>query len=167
MEKQFYSDIVDITNEYCKKKNIKTNLIQICPYILKNVYKDCHTDFSYLIQRRLPNGVSSSKAAGLFHWRLSRSKFIQYTNEYICIQKSEIRDIAYNVSLLYALKTILKVKNLQILINKYHNEFRELKYILEQRHSTQEMIGLIFSFIVKSEGFLTIDNNIQIESVLN
>lgn len=101
-------------------------------------------DLLMLSVRRLPNGVSKAKIAGVFAFRLSRWNIISLPQG--LANSREAMQLNYLAALAFAYNF------LGVDAKKIDEETRaELQYNLVRRHSNQETLGLCFELILKTQ----------------
>ncbi|MBF0121568.1 MAG: hypothetical protein HQK79_22280 [Desulfobacterales bacterium] len=97
-------------------------------------------DFVSLSHRRLPEGISEGKIAGVFVFRLSRWNIISLpenlSEDQIALKFNYLSSLAFGLKLLK-----INVANLP------GTTGLELQYVLTRRHMNQETLGLCFDLI--------------------
>jgi len=100
-------------------------------------------DMQMLESRRLPDGISRPKIAGVLAFRLSRWNVISLPE---CLANSrELLQINYLAALAFAYDFLgIDVQKVDVGVR------RELQYNLVRRHSNQETLGLCFAMLQKA-----------------
>lgn len=136
-------------NEYLIHIAREDNVItKLCPYQMKEAYKEIYLDILFLSARRLPKGVGKCKVAGITLWRLCKNQFIRNTGMEIC--NSSDNNHSFNVSLTFVLHNVLNIKDIKEIKTKYKSEFKEIEHLMRKRHINQESVALIFKMICKN-----------------
>lgn len=103
-------------------------------------------DLQMLTSRRLPNGISEGKVAGVFAFRLSRWNVISLpeslANNKAAMQLNYLAALAFSYNFLD-----LDIRNIDDTIRV------EIQYNLVRRHSNQETLGLCFDMLLKCKEF--------------
>lgn len=146
----FHKELTKELIIYVNASKLNPEYIRICIFKIKTIYNEAQTDFNYLKNRRLPEGVGRCKLAGIYMWRLGRGNFLSLDKDYDCQIDKKLLHMNFIISLAFVIKHILKIDDATSLFKKYGQEFKELKYQLEHRHTNQELIGLFFKVICKN-----------------
>ena len=128
----------------------KNKNLVYCKHSVLRTYKELYHDMNFISTRRFPDGVGRCKLAGIILWRLCKSNFARYTDDTTCNRINNKHNCSFDISLLFVLKTILRIDPILIKI-KYKQEFEELEYQLRNRHINQESIALVFKVICRAE----------------
>jgi len=104
---------------------------------------ECSKDLSMLASRRLPNGISDGKVAGVFAFRLSRWNIISLPEG--------LADDPAMIQLNYLAALAFTYRYLGISPCKILDKVRiEIQYNLVRRHSNQETLGLCFDMLLSA-----------------
>ncbi|MFA7240784.1 MAG: hypothetical protein WC091_11775 [Sulfuricellaceae bacterium] len=120
--------------------------VVISEHAFSSALLESSKDLQMLTTRRLPNGVSEGKVAGVFAFRLSRWNVIslpeRLANERAAMQLNYLAALAFSYNFL------------GLDIRKIDNTIRvEIQYNLVRRHSNQETLGLCFDMLLKCKAF--------------
>lgn len=107
---------------------------------------ECSKDLQMLVSRRLPNGISDGKVAGVFAFRLSRWNVISLPE--VLANDRDAMQLNYLAALAFS------YNYLGIDIREIDDTIRvEIQYNLVRRHSNQETLGLCFDMLLKCKEF--------------
>lgn len=145
-KKNFYKNFKNVVESYRLSNNLSAEDTVICPIFLQKVYEDSKTDINFITKRRLPNGASDCKIAGILLWRLSKTSILRFIGSDACKTDKKFLYMNFHLALMYVCKYVLHV-DIASVTKEFKSELSELKYLIENRHTNQEMIALFFQLI--------------------
>jgi len=143
---QFYRDFTIVANAYKDSNNLNSSDAVICRISLLKVYQDAKIDIEFITQRRLLNGASKCKIAGIMLWRLSKTSILRFVGSKTCDKSEKYLYMNFHLALTYVCKVVLNVE-VEKILKEFGKELSELKYLIENRHTNQEMIALFFQLM--------------------